>query len=92
MPRLLAAFACPSPMRWRRRPCRHWTWPLPHPFPGQELRLVGAADCVEVRLAGGGGSDIVTLSPVTEAGGVLFAPMGLTDMLNAGGAVLRSAP
>lgn len=54
----------------------------------KELRLVGAADCVEVRLAGGGGSDIVTLSPVTEAGGVLFAPMGLTNMLNSGGALL----
>ncbi|KAL4457682.1 hypothetical protein ABPG75_012547 [Micractinium tetrahymenae] len=57
----------------------------------KELRLLGAADCLEVRLAGGGGSDVVTLSPVTEAGGVLFAPIGLTDMLNAGGAVLSCA-
>lgn len=56
----------------------------------QDLRLLGAADCLEVRLAGGGGSDVVTLSPVAEAGGVLFAPIGLTNMLNAGGAVLRS--
>ncbi|KAL4442956.1 hypothetical protein ABPG77_008447 [Micractinium sp. CCAP 211/92] len=56
----------------------------------KDLRLLGAADCLEVRLAGGGGSDVVTLSPVAEAGGVLFAPIGLTNMLNAGGAVLRS--
>lgn len=62
----------------------------PRPPPCQELRLLGAGDGLEVRLPGGGGSDVVTLSPLVEAGGVLFAPIGLTNMLNAGGAVLRS--
>lgn len=39
-------------------------------------------------MAGGGGCDMVTVSPVLEAGGIQVAPVGLTDMLNAGGAVL----
>jgi raffinose synthase len=34
------------------------------------------------------GSDVVVVSPVKECLGVLFAPIGLRDMLNAGGAVL----
>jgi len=37
-----------------------------------------------------GGCDVVTLSPVSVAGNVLFAPIGLTEFLNAGGAVLES--
>lgn len=43
---------------------------------------------MEVAVEGGGGCDVVTLSPVLEAGGVSLAPIGLVDMLNAGGAVL----
>lgn len=37
-----------------------------------------------------GGCDVVVISRVHSAGPVLFAPIGLTQMLNAGGAVLES--
>ena len=56
------------------------------------LTLAGAAGPgLALRVAGGGGHDVVTVAPVQEAAGVLFAPIGLVDMLNAGGAVLASA-
>lgn len=55
----------------------------------QELRLLTAGEGLPISVAGCGGCDVVTLSPVVEAGGVQFAPIGLVDMLNAGGAVLR---
>ena len=66
--------------------------------------MLGPRDGVTLQLAGGGGSDIATLAPIQEsprgsagggsggmgsAGGVRFAPIGLVNMLNAGGAVLR---
>jgi hypothetical protein len=53
----------------------------------QEFMLLGPEGCLPLTVAGGGGSDIVTLSPVLEAGDVLFAAIGLVGMLNAGGAV-----
>lgn len=37
---------------------------------------------------GAGGCDVVTISPVMEVDGIAFAAIGLTDMLNAGGAVM----
>jgi raffinose synthase len=56
------------------------------------LTLAAAAGPgLALRVAGGGGHDVVTISPVQEAAGVLFAPIGLVGMLNAGGAVLSSA-
>jgi raffinose synthase len=56
------------------------------------LSVVDAAGGgVEVEVAGGGGCDLITVSPIARAGGVLFAPVGLVDMLNCGGAVLASA-
>lgn len=54
----------------------------------QELALLGAHDSLSIAVQGGGGSDVVTMSPVADAGGVLLAPIGLVGMLNAGGAVL----
>lgn len=54
----------------------------------QRLTLLGEGEGLQVAVAGGGGSDVVTLSPVRSAGGVNFAPIGLPGMLNAGGAVL----
>jgi len=47
---------------------------------------------IQVEVAPNGGCDIITLCPVVNAGGdsdVLFAPVGLVNMLNAGGAVMR---
>ena len=37
----------------------------------------------------GGGSAVVTVAPVRELEGVSFAALGLTSMLNSGGAVLE---
>ena len=36
----------------------------------------------------GGGSSLVALAPLLEAGNIEFAAIGLTDMLNSNGAVL----
>ncbi|PRW33710.1 raffinose synthase isoform B [Chlorella sorokiniana] len=47
-----------------------------------------AFEPLAVRLAGGGGSELLTIAPCQEHGGMLVAPIGLTNMLNAGGAVL----
>ncbi|PSC71477.1 raffinose synthase [Micractinium conductrix] len=54
----------------------------------QELSLLAPGEAVEVHVAGGGGSDIVTLCPVARAGDMHFAPIGLPGMLNSGGAVM----
>lgn len=54
----------------------------------QELALLPLEGSLTVRAEGGGGSDLVTLSPLLAAGGVSVAPIGLVSMLNAGGAVL----
>ncbi|KAI7843001.1 hypothetical protein COHA_003334 [Chlorella ohadii] len=60
----------------------------------QALHVVArACEPLGVRLAGGGGSELLTIaacqvSAGRERGGVLVAPIGLTNMLNAGGAVL----
>ena len=50
---------------------------------------MAAGEGIVISVAGGGGSDVVTLSPVAQAGGIMLAPIGLVGMLNAGGAVLR---
>ena len=57
----------------------------------QRLALLAPGERLELEVAGGGGSDVVCLSPVASAGGVAFAPLGLPAMLNAGGAVLGCA-
>lgn len=57
--------------------------------PRQELTLLGPGESLRVGVEGNGGSDVVTFSPVAEAGGVMLAPIGLVGMINAGGAVLR---
>ncbi|KAL4420351.1 hypothetical protein ABPG77_006158 [Micractinium sp. CCAP 211/92] len=56
----------------------------------QELLLLGPNDSLPVELAGGGGSELLTLAAVCQAphGGPKVAPIGLTNMLNAGGAVI----
>lgn len=66
---------------------RHQTWPS-LPFFPKELEVLQPNGNIPVTLAGGGGSDVVTISPVHEAAGVRLAPIGLVGMLNAGGAVL----
>lgn len=53
--------------------------------------MLAADERMPVTVAGSGGSEIITLSPVVQAGGVQLAPIGLTGMLNAGGTVLRWA-
>lgn len=65
-----------------------------------ELRLLAGDQPWELDLPGGGGHDLITLSPLLEAcisvtGGsgsgskrLALAPIGLVNMLNAGGAVL----
>lgn len=55
----------------------------------QELRVVQGDGGWEAVLAGGGGYDLFTISPVirTQHSGVAVAPIGLINMLNCGGAV-----
>jgi len=54
------------------------------------LRVLGAEDAVEVRLAAREW-EIVVVAPVRAEGEVRWAPLGLLDMLNGGGAVLSSS-
>ena len=70
----------------RRRPAA-LVQPHPLPLPQELHALCSASAALEVCLPGGG-SDVVTLAPLTRAGAVLFAPIGLVGMLNPGGAVL----
>lgn len=53
---------------------------------------MGREEWVSVEVAGGGGCDILAVSPVLEAVGVRVAPIGLPAMLNCGGAVLSCRP
>ena len=53
---------------------------------------MGREERLSVSLAGGGGCDVFTISPVLAEGGVAVAPIGLTCLLNAGGAVLACRP
>ena len=52
------------------------------------------AEGLKVEVAPNGGCDIITISPVfsspNDPAGVMFAPIGLVNMLNAGAAVLES--
>jgi raffinose synthase len=47
------------------------------------------AEGMRVELAGRGGYDVVTVAPVAAAGVVSMGPVGLVNMVNAGGAVLK---
>ena len=59
--------------------------------------LLGPHETISLELAGGGGTEMLTLVAVQDAPcvgreggeGVCFATIGLTNMLNAGGVVLR---
>ena len=72
--------------------------PLPTHHPtAQELRLLSAVgESWRLAVRGGGGHDLLTLSPVLQAadstGGscVAAAPIGLVNLLNCGGAVLAA--
>eukprot|EP00887_Chlorella_sp_A99_P005545 scaffold1.g5545.t1 len=55
----------------------------------QELLLLEAEQEVAIELAAGGGSDMVTLAALRERDGLAVAPLGLMEMLNSGGAVVR---
>jgi raffinose synthase len=52
----------------------------------KQLHLVSAEEGVEVTVAAGQAA-VVTIAPVSRHFGVDFAPLGLTNMLNGGGAV-----
>ena len=54
--------------------------------------LAAQDDSWQLRVRGGGGHDLLTVSPLLESAacGVAVAPIGLTNMMNAGGAVLRA--
>eukprot|EP00887_Chlorella_sp_A99_P001414 scaffold8.g1414.t1 len=56
-----------------------------------EVRLLRRDDAFSLALAGAGGHDFLTLSPLLERGGCAVAPLGLANMLNAGGAVLAAS-
>lgn len=47
----------------------------------------GREGCISLSLAGGGGHDIITVSPVAVIGDLEVSPVGLANMFNAGGAV-----
>lgn len=75
-----------------------WTGSLIAPVPPclalltpQELRLLAPGEVWRVSVRGTG-HDLLAVSPVLEAAacGVAAAPIGLTNMLNAGGAVLAA--
>lgn len=53
----------------------------------QTLTVLSSSATVPLSLPAGG-SDVVTLVPIQETGGVALAPIGLVSMLNPGGAVL----
>lgn len=52
----------------------------------KQLLAVASYEGVQSRL-GASASDIFTIVPLRNAGGVEFAPVGLTNMLNTGGAI-----
>jgi len=53
----------------------------------KKLHLLQSNEPIDVSLKAGG-SDVLTFSPVLKAGGFCFAPVGLSNMYNSGGAVL----
>lgn len=56
----------------------------------EELRVSGGREGVEVQL-GKAGSDLVWVAPLQQSAGVSFAPLGLVEMFNGGGAVLSAS-
>lgn len=56
----------------------------------EELRVCGGSQGVEVQL-GKAGSDLVWVAPLQQSAGVSFAPLGLVEMFNGGGAVLSAS-
>jgi len=53
----------------------------------EELRVCPGDEGVSVKL-GKAGSDLVWITPLQQAAGISFAPLGLVEMFNGGGAVL----
>jgi raffinose synthase len=53
----------------------------------EELLVCSGGEGVDVQL-GKAGSDLVWISPLQQAAGVAFAPLGLVEMFNGGGSVL----
>lgn len=56
----------------------------------EELRVCGGSEGVEVQL-GKAGSDLVWVAPLQQSAGISFAPLGLVEMFNGGGAVLSAS-
>lgn len=56
----------------------------------EELRVCGGSKGVEVQL-GKAGSDLVWVAPLQQSTSVSFAPLGLVEMFNGGGAVLSAS-
>ena len=54
--------------------------------------LAAQDDSWQLRVRGGGGHDLLTVSPLLESAacGLAVAPIGLVNMMNAGGAVLSA--
>lgn len=76
-------------------PCQlcptHLVFPYPSfPMREQELWVMKREERMSVAVAGAGGCDLLTISPLAGSGrsAVRVAPIGLTGMLNCGGAVL----
>lgn len=65
--------------------------PLP-PLHLQELRVLVPTQPWRISARGGGGHDLLTVSPLLEsaASGATVAALGLVNMLNVGGAVLAA--
>jgi hypothetical protein len=53
----------------------------------QEVKVLGPRESWALQVAGSGGHDIVTITPVARCSEVEVAPVGLINMLNAGGSV-----
>ncbi|PRW56188.1 raffinose synthase [Chlorella sorokiniana] len=88
-PPTLAAEVRPADVPYLRPAARYAMWSDKL----QELRAPGAEGKGWRRsVRGGGGHDLLTISPVleSEACGAAAAPIGLCNMLNAGGAVLEA--
>ncbi len=62
-----------------------------YPITSKELRVLGHDEPIGIELPTATG-ELVVISPLVEAGGVQFAPIGLEDMFNCGGAVRSCAP
>lgn len=58
-------------------------------FADRRMKLLHGEEDMEMTLEGNGGSDSLVISPVVSDGTVQVAPIGLVEMLNGGGSILR---